>query len=152
MKNYRATYFKHHNPITGIYICAYCGKPITKQYLTVDHIIPQKLFKRITTLLTLTSIAVTAYSIYTKNYSLMYTILPYAIGIQTILTLFKHSHLNLVASCRRCNSSKSDKLDLRIVRGALVATFGFPMAILISTLVLPFVLIKAIVMIIKSIH
>ena len=123
MKNYRATYLKHHKPLTGIYICAYCGKPMTKQHLTVDHIIPQKLFHRITTLLTLASIAVTAYSIYTKNYSLMYTIIPYAIGIQTILTLFKHSHLNLVAASRRCNSSKAT-LDLRI--RALVA-FGFPM-------------------------
>ena len=38
--NYRKEYFKKHPGYGGIYFCAYCSFPHTKQGITIDHVIP----------------------------------------------------------------------------------------------------------------
>ena len=38
---YRNTYFSNcHGGIFGLYRCAYCGKPLRKKNVTIDHIVP----------------------------------------------------------------------------------------------------------------
>ncbi len=38
--DYRTEYFKHNKGIFGIYFCAQCFKPLRKEDVEVDHIIP----------------------------------------------------------------------------------------------------------------
>ena len=72
--DYREEYFKHNKGLFGsIYFCALCYKPLTRDKVEVDHIIP----------------------------------------------LAKHgiNHVsNCTSTCRKCNRSKSDKIDDRVIR------------------------------------
>ena len=39
--SYRARFLRHHDPVFGMfYFCAYCGKPVSKKNVTVDHLYP----------------------------------------------------------------------------------------------------------------
>lgn len=38
--DYRAAYLEHNRGVFGIYFCAQCGKPLRKEDMQVDHIIP----------------------------------------------------------------------------------------------------------------
>lgn len=79
--DYREEYLKHNGGLFGkIYFCALCFKPLTRETLEVDHIIP----------------------------------------------LAKHgvNHvINCTSTCRKCNRSKSDKVDERVVREIVYKVF-----------------------------
>lgn len=90
--NYRRTFLRHNKGIfkSGNYLCSYCGKLITPQKMTVDHLIPiNKVRKR-----------------------KIPRILMRLRGIRNINDLN-----NLVPSCSSCNSRKSDKMGFWIIRG-----------------------------------
>lgn len=73
--NYRYQYFKRNPGLFGkLHFCHYCGKPLTKKHVEVDHILP--------------------------------------VSKSRI-----NSTLNLVAACRKCNRSKSDKINHLVVVG-----------------------------------
>lgn len=73
--NYRAQYFKKNPGLFGkLHFCHYCGKPLTKKKVEVDHILP--------------------------------------VSKSRI-----NSTMNLVAACRKCNRSKSDKVNHLVVVG-----------------------------------
>lgn len=40
--DYRKEFFSHYHPFLGnsIYLCAYCGRPVTKRKMQIDHIYP----------------------------------------------------------------------------------------------------------------
>lgn len=93
----------------------YCRKWFTKDKITIDHLIPQNFWRK------------------TRGcgYVLSAIMLPFpvtlpfglALGTLTYSTSFyEHSKFNLVASCGPCNSSKSDKIDHRIIKGKLLST------------------------------
>lgn len=88
---YRRDFFKRYKPVHGkYYLCAYCGKKLTRQKSTVDHIIP---------------VAKAAQSLKLQK-------MLFRMGIADI-----NDPRNLVASCARCNKKKSDKMGLWIIRG-----------------------------------
>lgn len=73
--DYRQQYFKKNPGLLGkIHFCYYCGKPLIKKYVEVDHILPVS-----------------------KSHI--------------------NSTFNLAASCRKCNRSKSDKVNHLVVVG-----------------------------------
>lgn len=37
---YRADFFRHNKGVAGLYFCMYCGKPLLKKWVEVDHIKP----------------------------------------------------------------------------------------------------------------
>ena len=92
--NYRSKFFTHHKPqILGrYYICAYCGKLLSKGKVTVDHLYPIGKVSR----------------------SVKYQKKLKKQGIQNI-----NSPNNLVAACARCNMKKDDKTGLWILRGRI---------------------------------
>lgn len=84
---YRAAFFDRYHGFFGIYRCAYCGTPMRKKNVTVDHIVP---------------ISQAADSKLSKFF------LKY-IGAKNI-----NSVKNLTPCCRRCNSSKGSSRSLRL--------------------------------------
>lgn len=42
--NYRTEYFEHHKGLLDTFMCAYCGKLIKKDLVTVDHVVPKSKF------------------------------------------------------------------------------------------------------------
>lgn len=93
-KSYRSDFFKCHPGIFHkYYVCSYCGRPLTKKTVTVDHLIPVHKVKRIG----------------------FGRFLLWINGIYNV-----NDTRNLVAACRKCNSRKSDKMGLWVIKG----TFG----------------------------
>ena len=92
--NYRSKFFTHHSPnfLGSFYICAYCGKLLSKKNVTVDHLYPIGQVSR----------------------SVKYQKKLKKKGIQNI-----NSAENLVPACERCNMKKGDKAGLWILRGKL---------------------------------
>lgn len=90
--DYRRRFFKEQRGVFGtkIYICAYCGRFLTKKNVRVDHIIP----------------------VYKAANSGFY---------RTLLSLRRIKNVNdvrnLTASCEKCNSRKSAKGGLWVIRG-----------------------------------
>lgn len=72
-------------------LCAYCGLPVDKKNITVDHVIPVDKAK--------------------KGKS----------GARILMKLFKiedvNSQKNLAAACRKCNSRKRTKMGFWLIRG-----------------------------------
>ena len=90
---YRADFFIRYKPqIRGKYICAYCGKFLPPEEVTVDHIIPIKKAKRNK----LARFLMKLMKIYDIN-----------------------DCKNLAASCLSCNVQKGSKLGLWTIRGFL---------------------------------
>mgnify|MGYP000850130085 CR=1 FL=1 len=87
--NYREQFFKYN---CGPYRCRYCNKKISKSNVIVDHLYP---------------IAAGKYRPNTR-------ILLYMRNISNV-----NDVKNLVPSCYKCNSKKSDKLGLWYIRGIL---------------------------------
>lgn len=112
-EGYRAEFLKHNKGLFGsIYICVYCGKPITAKNMQVDH-----------------HIAI--------NYVRKNPLLKLYFGIANTISNFFGSIVhgkswkrnkgvnvsyNLVPACKRCNRLKSDKGGLWIVRGMIGGT------------------------------
>lgn len=91
--DYRHTFFSNNKPyIKDLYFCAYCGRLRSRRYITVDHIYP--------------------ISVAQKSISLQQKLKRQ--GIKSI-----NDKNNLVAACRRCNSRKSAKMGLWIIRGKI---------------------------------
>lgn len=92
--NYRNKFFTHNSPMVlgRYYICAYCGKLLTKKNVIVDHLYPIGMVSR----------------------DVMYQKKLKRKGIQNI-----NSHTNLVPACGRCNMKKADKAGIWILRGKL---------------------------------
>lgn len=90
--SYRRTFFNTYEPINNHYFCAYCGKYIPKEEITVDHIIPVA---------------------YAKNNIAKQKILT-KLGIKNI-----NDAKNLTPSCRSCNSRKGTKTVGWVYRGKL---------------------------------
>ncbi len=92
--DYRRIFFIYHKPqvMDKYYICAYCGKLMIKDKLTVDHLYP----------------------IGKSSKSVKYQAKLERRGIKNI-----NDPKNLVAACKRCNSAKSAKTGMWILRGRL---------------------------------
>lgn len=111
--SYRKDFLKHNKGLFGVlYFCVYCGKPITRKHMQVDH-----------------HVAI--------NYVKKNPLLKMYFGIGNLLTNFfgrlvhgskwkKNTGVNvtynLVPACVRCNGDKSDKGGLWIVRGMIGGT------------------------------
>lgn len=87
--SYRSKFFKHNK---APYRCRYCHRPLKKEYLVVDHLVP---------------VAKTKKSTFARS-------LLHAGGIDNV-----NDWRNLVPSCHHCNSRKSDKMGLWYIRGIL---------------------------------
>ena len=98
--NYRKTFFKYKKGLFGLnlYHCAYCGKFLTQKRLTVDHLIPVNKVK----------------------YRGIGRIIMKLSGVKNINDIN-----NLVASCKHCNSKKSDKMGFWLIRGYVGQYFVF---------------------------
>jgi len=91
--NYRQAFFASYQPTEkGDYFCAYCGRLVPKNEVTVDHIIP----------------------IYSVKYSPAKQKLLTKIGIRNI-----NCKKNLAPACRKCNIYKGTKGGLWIIAGEL---------------------------------
>lgn len=89
--NYRELFFSTHRPVFGNrWFCAYCGKPITVEKLTVDHLYPVGQAKN---------------SLFVQKRMQL-------LGINDV-----NDSKNLVPSCRRCNQRKGKKMGIWILRG-----------------------------------
>lgn len=91
--SYRARFFRHTPPLLGrFYFCAYCGRPVSKKRVTVDHLYPvakvsrdPKLQKKL-----------------------------HRQGIEDL-----NSEKNLVPACYRCNQAKAAQMGAWIRKGKL---------------------------------
>ena len=90
--DYRRQFLRHNKGIFGggNFFCSYCGKLLTPQKMTVDHLIPVNKVKKI-------GIA---------------RLIMKVRGIRNINDIN-----NLIPSCYRCNSRKSDKMGFWILKG-----------------------------------
>lgn len=91
--SYRNIFFRSSRPFVGdIYFCAYCGRPVRKKNLTVDHIVPVGRVKKSATL--------------QKRLKRR--------GITSVNDI-----RNLAPSCMACNHKKSDRMGLWVIRGRI---------------------------------
>lgn len=90
--DYRRQFLRHNKGIFGggNFFCSYCGKLLTPQRMTVDHLIPVNKVKR-------------------KGFARLIMKIR---GINNI-----NDVNNLIPSCSNCNSRKSDKMGLWIIKG-----------------------------------
>lgn len=96
---YRKTFLKYNDPP---YHCAYCGRKLTRQTLTVDHLVPVHKLSS---------------GKHRKFYQKMLKVV--------CRTTDANDLNNLVCACARCNSKKRAKTGLWIVRGKLGSTNWF---------------------------
>lgn len=98
--DYRRVFFEANEPNFGRerYLCVYCGLPIRKDRVAVDHLIAVKKAQR----------------------SRYYLNLLWKWGCENVNDI-----RNLVPSCRRCNSRKGTKAGIWVVRGLLGRKKGF---------------------------
>lgn len=91
--DYRKAFFAAYKPaVKGRYLCAYCGRPLKREQVTVDHIISVDRAQR----------SGAAQRALARR------------GISDV-----NDPRNLCAACRSCNSSKSNKGGLWEVRGRI---------------------------------
>ena len=91
--DYRRTFFRCFPPNHGKdYLCAYCGRPVNKMDITVDHIYP----------------------VAKVSASLRLQKKMRAKGIRSV-----NSIDNLAPACLRCNMRKGTKMGLWVVRGRI---------------------------------
>ncbi len=91
--NYRNIFFKNNAGIFGggeYYLCAYCGKLLTRKKVRVDHIIP----------------------VYLAVNSMKYRRILNLKGIKTV-----NDPRNLTASCAKCNGRKSSDGGIWVIKG-----------------------------------
>ena len=90
--DYRRQFLKHNKGIFGggNFFCSYCGRLLTPKKMTVDHLIPINKVKR-------------------RGLARFFMKIR---GIKNI-----NDVNNLIPSCSHCNSRKSDKMGLWIIRG-----------------------------------
>ena len=97
--DYRKIFFENNPPDKyGGYFCSYCGRHISKKYITVDHLYPVKRAGE----------SVRAQKKLKKK------------GFMDI-----NDPRNLVAACKRCNERKGSKTGLWILKGKIGRYAGF---------------------------
>ena len=94
-KHYRETYFEKAPAIRGRYRCAYCGKLLPEESLTVDHVIPVSAVQK---------------SLLARAYLKME-------GAESV-----NDYENLVGACETCNKSKGSSLSALWVLRAGIGT------------------------------
>ena len=88
--NYRKTYFDTIPQNRSYIFCAYCGLPIKRENITVDHIIPVDKVKKT----------------------------AYGKGLMKILKIQDvNERRNLCGACRHCNSRKRAKMGIWVILG-----------------------------------
>lgn len=91
--SYRARFLRSHDPVLGLfYFCAYCGKPVSKKHVTVDHLYPVAKVSRDPAL--------------QKKLKRQ--------GIDDL-----NSEKNLVPACYRCNQEKAAQMGSWIRKGKI---------------------------------
>lgn len=87
--NYRKQFFASNKPFfKKYYICSYCGRLLTINQVTVDHLIPIKKVK-------------SKKGFFKKVETMIYRKLLKFLKIDNV-----NDHKNLVVACNRCNSKK----------------------------------------------
>lgn len=91
---YRKDFFDNNHPVLSgkYYFCAYCGKPVSKKEVTVDHLIP----------------------VHKTETSLKMQRKLKRMGYRSV-----NDPKNLVPACRRCNTKKGTKTGLWLIRGRI---------------------------------
>ena len=132
MGSYRRNYLKGN--YKKVFICTYCGRPMTIKSMTVDHIIPKNLFKKIRAFTFLLGIlSVIGGAATGKNTEgLIAGVGLFLFG--SIMWEIKDLKWNLVPACISCNRKKSDKVNLKVlwaflVKGGLGAIVSIALAI-----------------------
>lgn len=91
--DYRRKFFAKNKPhLFGRYFCAYCGKLVKREDLTVDHLYPVNCAQK---------------SLYMQKKLRR-------MGLKSI-----NDERNLIAACRKCNERKSAKMGIWILKGKL---------------------------------
>ena len=91
--SYRARFLRNNDPVLGMfYFCAYCGRPVSKKYVTVDHLYPVAKVSRDPAL--------------QKKLRRQ--------GIDDL-----NSEKNLVPACYRCNQKKAAQMGAWIRKGKI---------------------------------
>lgn len=91
--SYRRKFFDTYRPAIGNwYLCAYCGKPVRKDKLTIDHLYPVGQIKRSAKL----------------QKKLM------KMGYESV-----NDPRNLVPSCDKCNHKKAAKMGIWVIKGKI---------------------------------
>lgn len=113
-EGYRKDFFNRNKGLLGgwLYFCVYCGRPITRSKLEVDHHIAINYVKHNPLL---------------KIYFGIGNIISNFIGFLAHGSKWKKNKgvnvsYNLVPACRKCNRAKSDKGGLWIIRGMIGGT------------------------------
>lgn len=91
---YRAEFFKTHKPaISGVWFCAYCGRPVSRNKITVDHLYPVNRARHSWWL---------RHKLKSRGYADI------------------NDPRNLVPACKTCNKRKSDKVTKALlIKGRL---------------------------------
>lgn len=112
--SYRKDFLANNKGLLGgwLYFCVYCGKPITKKHMQVDHHIAVNYVKNNPLL---------------KIYFGIGNMFSNLIGYITHGSKWKKNKgvnvsYNLVPACEKCNQAKSDRGGLWIVRGLIGGT------------------------------
>ena len=89
--DYRKVFFQNNPPgIFDLYMCAYCGMPVKKSKITVDHVFP---------------VGQTSKNVF----------LQWFLGFLGINDV--NDPANLVPACEKCNNRKGKKMGIWVIRG-----------------------------------
>ena len=97
-RNYRNEFFAKNKTVSGRYRCAYCGRKLEREKITIDHIFPVHCMEE--------------YPAVRKRAALF--------GIRGSNDL-----KNLVPACRRCNLRKGTRMGWWIIKGFLGRTWWY---------------------------
>lgn len=113
--DYRKQYFSKHHGFWGFYCCSYCGKLLTKEDATIDHIIPVNAAERH---------KIVAWLFRWKKEGI-------------------NAQFNLTTACEHCNTSKKNRCGIWLFRGWIGRCF-FPVFWFIFFITWPYFLSYAI--------
>ena len=130
MSNYRSAYIKRSKSALNLHICAYCAKPLLRGNMTVDHIIPQNLFKKIKNRLIGLNVLLAPLAYFVDMIIPFIALTAVSAVLIFLLTMFRDSRLNTISACKACNSSKKDKINFKI----LVAMIMSPLVLVFDLL------------------
>lgn len=97
-RNYRNEFFAKNKTVSGRYRCAYCGRKLAREKITIDHIFPVHCMEE--------------YPAVRRRAALF--------GIRGSNDL-----KNLVPACRRCNLRKGPQMGWWIIKGFLGRTWWY---------------------------
>lgn len=114
--NYRAEFLKHNKGLFGcLYFCAYCGRPLTRKKMQVDHHIAVGRVQKNP-----------LYKLYLGTVNTVINVVGLVTSLATGKKFVKSEGVNvrynLIPACPKCNNRKKDKGGLWIVRGAIGGT------------------------------